>query len=97
MSDRAFSTDGTSFSTDQLAAGGSGVRRLFGTSPITGKFKVIHAANGDMVISELLIDGVAEPDWAGATIRSQDTPLFFGTRTVTRITLSSGEGRGYET
>lgn len=93
---RTFSFDGTSFSPDQLAAGGSGPRRLMGTTPIEGKFKVIHAAGGDMVIAQLEIDGAVEPDWSGATLRPQDIPLFFGTRTVTRITLSSGEGRGYE-
>ena len=93
---RTFSFDGTSFSPDQLAAGGSGPRRLTGTSPITGKFKVIHAAGGNMVIAQLQVDGAIESEWAGATLRPQDIPLFFGTRTVTSITLTSGEGRGYE-
>ena len=93
---RTFSFDGTSFSPDQLAAGGSGPRRLTGTSPIPGKFKVIHASNGNMVIGQLQVDGAVESEWSGATLRPQDIPLFFGTRTVTSITLTSGEGRGYE-
>jgi hypothetical protein len=93
---RTFSFDGTAFSTDQLGAGGSGVKRLTGTNPIPGRFKVIHAAGGNMVINQLEIDGVVESSWSGATIRPQDVPLFFGTKTVTKITLTSGEGRGYE-
>lgn len=93
---RTYSFDGTAFSPEQLAAGGSGPRRLTGTSPIIGKFKVIHAAGGDMIISQLQVDGAVESEWTGATLRPQDIPLFFGTRTVTQITLTSGEGRGYE-
>lgn len=93
---RTFSFDGSAFSPGQLAAGGSGPRRLTGGAPIEGRFKVIHATNGDMVINQLEVDGAVESEWAGAILRSQDIPLFFGTRTVTRITLTSGEGRGYE-
>lgn len=93
---RTYSFDGTAFSPEQLAAGGSGPRRLTGTSPITGKFKVIHAANANMVIAQLQVDEAVESEWTGATLRPQDIPLFFGTRTVTSITLTSGEGRGYE-
>jgi hypothetical protein len=93
---RTYSFDGKGYSPDQLGAGGSGVRRLTGTAPIEGKFKIIHAANGNMVISELEIDGQVDAEWSGATIQSQDVPLFFGTKTVTRITLTSGEGRGYQ-
>jgi hypothetical protein len=94
--DRTFSFDGTAFSTDVLGAGGSGPKRLTGTSPIVGKFKVIHAVNGNMVVAQLEVDGAIDTQWAGATFRPQDIPLFMGTRTVTKITLTSGEGRGYE-
>jgi hypothetical protein len=97
MSDRrTFSNDGVAFSPDNLAVGGRGPVRLTGTSPIVGKFKIIHAAGGAMVINNIQIDGITDSSWSGASLSHLDVPLFFGQQTVTRITLTSGEGRGYE-
>ena len=93
---RTYSFDGTAFSPEQLAAGGSGPRRLTGTDPITGKFKVILATAANATISQLEIDGEVDATWAGFVLRPLEIPVFFGTRTVTSITLSSGEALGYE-
>lgn len=95
MTRRTPSFDGSSFSTEQLAAGGSGPKNLTGVLPIEGHFKVILATGGNMVIAQLEIDGAVDPQWSGETLYPLELPLFFGTRTVTKITLTSGKGRAY--
>jgi hypothetical protein len=97
MSDRrTFSNDGVAFSPDNLATGGRGPRRLTGTSPIVGKFKILVAVGAPMVINTLDIDGALDTAWSGFSLSYLDQAVFFGQQTVTRITLTSGQGIGYE-
>ena len=88
-------TEGGMSVSDGMALGGSGPRRLTGTSAITGNFKIFDATNGDVVINTLSINGVSSAVWNGYTIKDGRT-LYFGKQTVTSITLTSGSLVGYE-
>ena len=79
-----------------LELGGSGPTRLTGTSAITGNFYCIKARGEDnLVINTLQINGEATTEWNGAVITPGDY-ILFGRSLVTSITLTSGEGDGYQ-
>lgn len=79
-----------------LEFGGSGPKRLTGTSPITGNFYCIKARGANnLVINTLSINGEATTEWNGAVITPGDY-ILFGRSLVTSITLTSGEGDGYQ-
>jgi hypothetical protein len=81
---------------DGLELGGSGPTRLTGTSPITGNFYCIKARGADnLVINTLSINKETTSEWNGAEITPGDY-ILFGSKIVTSITLTSGEGDGYE-
>ena len=79
-----------------LDFGGSGPKRLTGTSPIEGEFYCIKArGNNPLIIATLEINGEATTEWNGAVITPGDY-ILFGRKVVTSITLTSGEGDGYQ-
>jgi hypothetical protein len=78
-----------------LELGGSGPKRLTGTSPIIGSFYCIKARGiENLVINTLQINGQPTTEWNGAVITPGDY-ILFGSNVVTSITLASGEGDGY--
>lgn len=79
-----------------LEFGGSGPKRLTGTSAILGNFFCIKARGADnLTINTLDINGSTTTEWDGAVITPGDY-ILFGSKIVTRIVLTSGEGDGYQ-
>jgi hypothetical protein len=86
------------FETEQIVAvsPNSTLVKLTGTSAITGRFwRIDNVGSAPLVIASLSIDNVVASEWDNFTIASGNSFLS-GYKTVTSITLTSGEGIAYQ-
>jgi hypothetical protein len=86
----------TSTNAIEQGFGGAGPKRLTGTTAIPGRFwRIDNISGSNLVIASLSIDNVAAAEWNNFTIASGNY-LLMGYKTITSITLTSGEGIAYQ-